>query len=77
MAYLFISHDLAVIRNVSHRVAVLLKGEIVEHGDTDQVTSDPSHPYTRQLMLASPLADPDEQRERREARHALAASERA
>ena len=68
MAYLFISHDLAVIRHLSHRVAVLYRGEIVETGTGEQVTSDPRDPYTRKPMMASPLPDPDRQAERRAAR---------
>ena len=65
VAYLFISHDLSVVRHISHRVAVLLKGEIVEVGDGATVTSTPSHPYTQRLLLASPVPNPDEQSERR------------
>lgn len=65
VAYLFISHDLAVIRRLSHRVAVLLQGEIVEWGDGDRVTSEPEHDYTRRLLLAAPVADPDRQAQRR------------
>ena len=68
VAYLFVSHDLDVVRHVSHRVAVMYKGEIVESGDADQVTSRPEHPYTRRLLLASPVPDPDRQAERRAAR---------
>lgn len=66
VSYLFISHDLSVVREMSHRVAVLWRGELVEWGDGDQVTSRPTHPYTRQLLLSSPVADPRAQRERRE-----------
>ena len=55
VSYLFVSHDLAVIRVVSHRVAVLREGEIVETGDTADVTSRPRHAYTRELMLAASL----------------------
>ncbi|MFZ1488690.1 MAG: ATP-binding cassette domain-containing protein [Ilumatobacteraceae bacterium] len=75
VAYLFISHDLAVVRYISHRVAVLYRGEIVEQGDAAQVTSRPEHPYTQQLLLAAPLSDPDAQRRRREQRHALRAAQ--
>jgi peptide/nickel transport system ATP-binding protein len=71
VAYLFISHDLAVVRHISHRVAVMYHGELVETGDGDQVTSHPQHPYTQRLFLAAPVPDPDEQRERRAARSAL------
>ncbi|MGY5765332.1 ATP-binding cassette domain-containing protein [Brachybacterium sp. DNPG3] len=68
VSYLFISHDLDVVRHISHRVAVLYKGEIVEQGEAAQVTQDPQHPYTQRLLLASPVPDPDRQAERRAAR---------
>jgi peptide/nickel transport system ATP-binding protein len=68
VAYLFITHDLSVVRHISHRVAVMYKGELVETGVTADVTSRPQHEYTRSLLLAAPTADPDRQRERREAR---------
>jgi len=73
VAYLFITHDLDVVRYISHRVAVLRGGRIVETGATDAVTLDPQHPYTRRLMLASPATDPVVQAERRRLRHAAAA----
>lgn len=72
VAYLFISHDLAVIRHVSHRVSVVYGGDIVETGPADVVTSTPEDPYTRRLLLAAPVADPIEQRRRRELRRHLA-----
>lgn len=72
VAYLFVSHDLSVVRHISHRVAVLYRGDLVETGDAARVTSDPDHPYTRKLLLAAPVADPERQRERREARRKLA-----
>ena len=65
VAYLFISHDLDVVRHLSHRVAVMYQGEIVESGDGAQVTGDPQHPYTKRLFLASPVADPERQARRR------------
>ncbi|GAA2010004.1 ABC transporter ATP-binding protein [Nakamurella flavida] len=65
VAYLFVTHDLGVVRYVSHRVAVMYGGEIVESGDADRVTSTPAEPYTRKLLLASPVPDPVEQAERR------------
>jgi ABC-type glutathione transport system ATPase component len=71
VAYLFVSHDLAVVRRLSHRVAVMYQGEIVEWGDGDQVTSHPEHPYTQRLFLAAPVADPIEQEKRRAERHRL------
>ncbi|GAB3808552.1 ATP-binding cassette domain-containing protein [Humibacter antri] len=71
VAYLFISHDLAVVRHISHRVAVMYRGGLVETGDGDQVTARPEHPYTRRLFMAAPVPDPDRQAERRAARRAL------
>lgn len=77
VAYLFVTHDLAVVRHVSHRVAVMYRGEIVESGDGDQVTSRPQHPYTQRLFMAAPVPDPDKQEERRAARRAVLAAEAA
>jgi peptide/nickel transport system ATP-binding protein len=74
VAYLFITHDLAVVRHVSHRVAVMHRGELVETGDAEQVTSAPRHPYTQKLLLAAPVPDPARQAARRAERHRLAAS---
>jgi len=65
VSYLFISHDLDVVRHISHRVAVMFRGEIVEQGEASQVTGDPEHPYTQRLLMASPVTDPDRQEERR------------
>lgn len=70
VAYLFITHDLAVVRYISHRVSVLRNGRIVETGATDDVTADPHHPYTQELLLSSPLPDVDGQAERRRIRAA-------
>ncbi|WP_295809622.1 ABC transporter ATP-binding protein [uncultured Nitratireductor sp.] len=58
LAYLFISHDIAVVERVSHRIAVMLLGEIVEIGPRDAVLSNPRHPYTRKLIDAVPVPDP-------------------
>jgi peptide/nickel transport system ATP-binding protein len=77
VAYLFISHDLAVVRHISHRVAVMYRGELVETGDGDQVTARPEHPYTQRLFLAAPVPDPDAQAERRHARREPAAAQAA
>ena len=74
VAYLFVTHDLAVVRHISHRVAVMYKGEIVETGPAERVTSQPEHPYTQRLFMAAPVPDPDRQEERRAARRALLAS---
>lgn len=71
VAYLFISHDLAVVRHLSHRVAVMYQGEIVEWGDGEQVSSNPQHPYTKRLMMAAPVPNPVEQTIRREERRRL------
>ena len=71
VAYLFITHDLAVVRAISHRIAVLLHGKIVELGPAAQVTGDPQHPYTQRLLMAAPIADPVAQRTRRLERRAL------
>jgi ABC-type glutathione transport system ATPase component len=73
-AFLFISHDLAVVRNISHRVAVMYHGEIVEYGDGDQVTTHPSDPYTQRLLLAAPVPDPVRQEKRRTERRAFLAA---
>jgi peptide/nickel transport system ATP-binding protein len=70
VAYLFVSHDLAVVRHISHRVAVMHQGRIVESGDGDQVTGRPRHPYTQELFLAAPVSDPDRQAELRARRRA-------
>jgi len=74
VAYLFISHDLAVVRHVSHRVAVLYQGNIVETGPAVEVTKHAKHPYTQRLLAASPVSDPAAQRERREQRKKLLAT---
>jgi len=71
VAYLFVSHDLEVVRYISHRVAVMFHGEIVEHGDGDVVTSEPQHPYTRRLLMSAPVPDPAGQAIRRQERIAL------
>jgi ABC-type glutathione transport system ATPase component len=65
VAYLFISHDLGVVHEVSDRIAVLLNGKIVEIGPAHEVSTAPKHEYTRRLQMAAPIADPVRQRERR------------
>ncbi|MDR6906630.1 peptide/nickel transport system ATP-binding protein [Agromyces sp. 3263] len=68
VSYLFISHDLSVVRAISHRVAVMYRGDIVEIGDGDTITSNPHHAYSKRLLMAAPIADPIMQRDRRAAR---------
>ncbi len=74
LSYLFISHDIAVVRHLAHRVIVLYRGRVVEEGTVDQVCGNPRHPYTRALFLAAPIADPDAQRARNVARRELSVS---
>jgi oligopeptide/dipeptide ABC transporter ATP-binding protein len=62
IAYLFISHDLATVRHLSHRVAVMYLSQIVEQGDRDQIFNSPKHPYTRALLAAHLDTDPSHRR---------------
>ncbi|WP_428515919.1 ABC transporter ATP-binding protein [Roseovarius sp.] len=62
LSYLFISHDMAVVERVSHHIAVMYAGRIVERGPRAVVLEDPRHPYTRALLRAVPVADPDQRR---------------
>ena len=64
LSYLFVAHDLSVVRHIADRVAVMYLGEFVEHGDVDQVFDDPQHPYTKALLSAIPVPDPDIERTR-------------
>ncbi|MFB7250918.1 dipeptide ABC transporter ATP-binding protein [Microbacterium sp. NPDC056234] len=64
LSYLFVAHDLAVIRHIADRVAVMYRGSFVEHGDVDQVFDNPQHPYTKALLSAIPIPDPDIERTR-------------
>jgi peptide/nickel transport system ATP-binding protein len=64
LSYLFIAHDLAVVRYLSHRIVVLNKGRVVESGPADEVYRRPTHPYTQALLAAAPVPDPAIQRGR-------------
>jgi oligopeptide/dipeptide ABC transporter ATP-binding protein len=64
LSYLFIAHDLAVVRQIAHRIAVMYLGRIVEEGPTDELLSNPRHPYTVALLSAVPEPDPSALRQR-------------
>lgn len=63
MAYVFIGHDLALIRHIAHRVAVMYLGRVVEMGTAKELYDNPRHPYTRSLLASAPLPDPTKRRE--------------
>ena len=68
LSYLFIAHDLPVVRHLSHRIIVLYRGRVMEDGDPANVYNRPSHPCTHELSSAAPMPDPEVRRQRRAAR---------
>jgi ABC-type glutathione transport system ATPase component len=75
VSLLFISHDLTVVRHISHEIVVLRAGRVVERGPAERVYEYPEDPYTQALLASAPVPDPDEQQLRRDARRALAEQE--
>ena len=73
-ACLFVTHDLAVVEILARRIAVMHHGELVEMGSTAQILSDPLDPYTKRLLAAVPVPDPEEQASRRAQRDAIIAA---
>ena len=65
ISYLFIAHDLTMVRHISHRIGVMYMGKLVEIGPADEVCEHPIHPYTQLLMSAVPIPDPVQARQKR------------
>jgi oligopeptide transport system ATP-binding protein len=65
LAYLFVAHDIGIVRHISDRIAVMNEGKLVEQGTADQVCESPKDDYTKKLLAAVPIPDPRESRERR------------
>ncbi|XOV89232.1 MAG: ABC transporter ATP-binding protein [Pseudomonadota bacterium] len=75
VSYLFIAHDLAVVRHISDRIGVMYLGQLMELGPSERIYEAPQHPYTRMLLTAIPVADPVLQRSRKAARRLLPVTE--
>ncbi len=75
ISYLFIAHDLAVVRHISHRIGVMYLGQLMEVGPADRVYEQPKHPYTRMLLAAVPVVDAVEQKRRKAQRRTLPVTE--
>jgi oligopeptide/dipeptide ABC transporter ATP-binding protein len=76
VSYIFISHNMAVVRHISHRVVVLYRGRVMEEGTAEDVCDRPAHPYTRSLLASVPVPDVSAQRERRRIRERAVATSR-
>ncbi|WP_368857576.1 oligopeptide/dipeptide ABC transporter ATP-binding protein, partial [Streptomyces sp. GbtcB6] len=74
LSYLFISHDLSVVRYLSDTIVVLYAGRVVERGPALRIADSPAHPYTRALLAAAPVPDPVAQRQRQAERRRLVAT---
>lgn len=64
LAYLFIAHDLSMVKYISDRIAVMYKGKLLEIGEADDLYQNPVHPYTKSLLSAVPQPDPESEKER-------------
>ncbi len=76
VSYIFISHNMAAVRHISHRIIVLYRGRIMEEGSAEDICDRPAHPYTRSLLASVPVPDVRLQRERRRIRGLTVAASR-
>ena len=75
IALIFIAHDLAVVRHISDRIAVLYLGQLMEIGPSDRICDEPAHPYTKMLLASVPVTDPVEQKKRKKIRQQMPVAE--